>query len=104
MPFTSIPMHSKESVYVMIDDGSEETNSLELEKKRKTIFILMIITAIFFPTYYIITFRRFRTETDYRIRYWYKFSQNLCAFETCCFAVITITLFSWWFHDAMDTI
>ena len=80
-----------------IEDGYDYVENKENRDNSK---ILMIIGIFFPPLFFYIKHLYEKTE-DPIIHRRYKWSLNIFAFEMCCLAIVCVTLFSWWFHDAL---
>ena len=81
-----------------IEDGYDYADQKE---NREQIKILMIV-ALFIPPVFFYIKHKFESSEDPIVHKRYKWSLNFFALEMCCLAIVVVTLFSWWFHDALE--
>ena len=80
-----------------IEDGWDYVQDKEERNRMNTLFIV----GIFIPPLFFYIKYMYEKSQDPFIHRRYKWSLNIFAFEMCCLAIVCVTLFSWWFYDAL---
>ena len=80
-----------------VEDGYDFDLDERYRKRMKVLFFINII----FPPLFIYIYKTYSKTKDPICHKWFKWAQNVFAFEMCALIVVCVTLFSWWFKDAL---